>query len=88
MLSKKELGSELIQWTRKMIDHKENHVKGAEADLVYGCVFGILVALGKVTGFIQAENQLGYINGVLDEIFNDKPMSDQTGMNHPGVLLN
>lgn len=69
LLSKEVIGMQLISATSKMVEKKENNIKDKEADIYFGCVYGLLIALGKVEGFMQADNQLGYINEVIYEIF-------------------
>lgn len=83
VLSREEIGMQLISATSKILDKKTNNIKDREANLYYGCVYGLLIALGKAEGFMQTDNQLGYINQVILEIFPKETSKAKEGQMEP-----
>lgn len=81
MLSEREIALELVQVVSKMIEKRQKEESDKESSIYFGCAYGLLSALGRVDGFVQAENQLNYINAVLTDILGepDKPFEEEEG---------
>lgn len=81
MLSEREIALELVQVVRKMIDKKQAGESDKQSSLYFGYAYGLLVALDRVEGFTETENQLGYINEVLTEILGnpEQPLEEEEG---------
>jgi type V secretory pathway adhesin AidA len=70
--SAKEIGRELIQVTRVLVDIKTGVNQNEKSDLYFGFALGLLYVLGKAEGFRDTDNMLGYLNSVIAEIFADE----------------
>lgn len=69
MLTEKEIGLEIIDITRKLVDIKMKKEDDNYARLYNGYLIGMMTALGKSDEFLATDNWLRFTNSVIKEIF-------------------